>query len=289
MMLKIGLFFLKLISYTPFFVLYRVSSLIAFILVHSAKARRVPYRNFFRAFDLPDKELKKLTYRYFRSFIDFFIEIAKMTSFSKKKMKRHCVFKNLGLLEKLAQDHQFILCFSGHVVNYEMLTSLPMHTKDVGMCHLYMSAPPSEGLEWVLKERSKYGAINIPSNNPLKTLLKLKKEMDEGKSPYKCYLFGSLSDMDPKKDDKHAAPFFDYMLEVKTGAEKLGRRFNMAFCYAHIRRHKRGYYEVEVKEIKPQTNPAEDEYAYTDEFVRMFEANIKEQPDLWMQWGSCRF
>ena len=32
------------------------------------------------------------------------------------------------------------------------------------------------------------------------------------------------------------------------------------------------------------TNP----YAYTDEFVRLLEQNIREQPDLWMLWGNKR-
>ena len=63
---------------------------------------------------------------------------------------------------------------------------------------------------------------------------------------------------------------------------------NMAFVYAHMSRPKRGYYIVEFKEMNPidkETNP----YAYTDEFVRLLENNIREKPELWMQWGECRF
>lgn len=289
-MFKVALFILKLISYIPFFILYGVSSFFALVLCCIPMVRNVPYRNFYRVYpELSKVKLMIMTYRYFCAFLDYFVEMAKMTSFSEKKMRRHCVFKNVELLEKLSENHQFILCFGGHVVNYEMFTSLPLYTKNVGMCHLYLAAPPSKGLDWMLNERGKYGAINIPSNNPVRSILTLKKEMDEGKSPYKCYLFGSLSDMDPKRDDKHAVPFMDHMLEVKIGAEKLARKMNMAFCYAYIRRPKRGFYEVEFMEMKPKTNPEEDLYAYTDEFVRMFEENIKEKPELWMQWGGFRF
>lgn len=289
-MFKLGLFIIKLISYVPFFILYGISSILALLFCLIPSIKKVPYRNFYRVYpDSTQWHLFKMTYRYFCAFIDYFFEMAKMTSFSEKKMRRHCVFKNIELLERLSENHQFILCFSGHVVNYEMFTSLPLHTKDIGMCHLYLSAPPSKGLDWMLKERGKYGAVNIPSGNPVRTILKLKKEMDEGTSPYKCYIFGSLSDMDPKRDDKHAVPFLDHMLEVKVGAEKLARKLNMAFCYAYIRRPKRGYYEVEFVEITPKTNVEEDECAYTDEFVHLFEQNIKEKPELWMQWGSCRF
>lgn len=230
-----------------------------------------------------------LVYKYLVAFIDCFVEMAKMTSFSHKKMLRHCKFKNVELLEELSAEHQFILCFGGHFVNFEMFTSLPLHLKDIGMCHLYLAAPPSKGLDRMLKERGKYGAINVPTNNTIRILARLRDEMERGQSSYKSYVFGSLSDMDPKKDDHHAVPFLYHMLEVKTGAEKIARRFNMGYCYAHVSRPKRGYYEVEFQKMVPQTSPEEDEFAYTDEFVRMFERNILEKPELWMQWGAYRF
>ena len=61
----------------------------------------------------------------------------------------------------------------------------------------------------------------------------------------------------------------------------------MIFVYAHISRISRGIYNIEFKQMSPKdinTNP----YAYTDEFVRLLEQNIREQPDLWMLWGNKR-
>lgn len=157
------------------------------------------------------------------------------------------------------------------------------------MCHLYLAAPPSKALDWMLNLRGKYGAINIPTNNPLRPILELRNRIRSGEDKHKGYVWGSLSDMDPKRDDHHAVPFLNHKLEVKTGAEKLARRLNMGFCYAHMRKVKRGYYEVTFKEMKPQRDPAEYEFAYTDEFVRLLEINVKEQPEIWMQWGGYRF
>ena len=188
----------------------------------------------------------------------------------------------------MIEQHQFVLCFCGHIVNYEMFTSLPLHTKDIGMCHLYMSFPQNKGLNWLLRLRARYGAIIIPSRNPIRTLRKLQSELNE-KKKIKGYVFGSLSDMDSKKDDKHSAPFLDHRLEVKTGGEKIARRMNMAFCYAHVNRPKRGFYEVKFLPVVPKADTEDDEFAYTDEFVRMLDINIREQPEIWMQWGECRF
>lgn len=290
MLFYIFVFFLRVFAYTPFFIFYTISSIVSLILVFVPQIRKVPYRNFYRVFPhYSSFKLWILTYKYFVSFSDYLFETYKMSIMNEKAIRKHCIFKNTEILEKLIEKHQFIICYCGHVLNYEFFTSLPLHTKDIGMCHLYLAAPPSKGLDLMLKLRSKYGAINIPSNNPLRILLKLKKELDEGNSKYKGYVFGTLSDMDPKQDDKHSVPFLDHKLEVKTGAEKIARKMNMAFCYAHFSRIKRGFYEVEFKEIKPQTDPIIDEFAYTDEFVRLFEKNILEKPELWMQWGAPRF
>lgn len=291
MWFKLGLFIVKLISHTPFFILYCISSILSSFLIIIPGIRRIPYRNFYRVYYTKSNwELWKLTYKYICTYLDFLLEMFKMTGFSEKQMRNHCIFKNIELIERLSQKHQFILCYCGHMVNYEMFTSLPLHLKrNVGMCHLYLSAPPSKGIDWMLKIRSRYGAINIPSNNPLRTLLSLKNDMDNRNNLYKSFIFGSLADLDPKKDDKHSVQFLGHELEVKTGSEKLARKLNMGFCYAHISRPKRGYYEVEFREMHPQTAPNIYEYAYTDEFVRMLEQNIKENPVLWMQWGAPRF
>ena len=88
--------------------------------------------------------------------------------------------------------------------------------------------------------------------------------------------------MDTTEDYPHTSSFFDHELEMMTGSERIGRKMNMAFVYANISRLRRGYYSIEFEEITPpdvDTNP----YAYTDEFVRLLENNIKKQPELWMQ------
>lgn len=176
------------------------------------------------------------------------------------------------------------------MLNFELLISLPLHTKEYGMCQLYLGNTKQKWkiAKWIQRNREKYGAICIPTSSPIKTLFNLKNEMDLGKSSKKGYLFGTLADYDTLSDDIHVTTLFNKDFEVVTGSERIGRKFNMAFLYAHIRRPKRGYYEVEFKESNPtdlETNPC----AYTDEFVRLLEANIKESPELWLQWSEPRF
>ena len=282
---------ISITKWTPFFILYTISSLVSKLLLHIKKipTNEIAQRNLRRAF--PEKthnEVRELCRKYYEGFCDYLIEFVKRTRFSDEKMKQHCRFKNLELLTEIFKTHQFVICYGGHMLNFEWQVSLPLHMPEYGMCHLYLSGESGKEMDWVLKVRSQYGAINIPSSSPLKTLLKLKEDLSTGTDKHKGYIFGTLADMDTTADNPHVSSFFNHNLEMLTGSERIGRKMNMAFVYAHMSRPKRGYYVIDFKEMSPtdiETNP----FAYTDEFVRLLENNIREKPELWMQWGECRF
>ena len=130
--------------------------------------------------------------------MDFIIEYFKKTIYCEHQIKKHCKFTNLELLYEKFQNHKFILCYGGHMLNVELLISLPLHTKEYGMCQLYLGNTKQKGkiAKWIQQNREKYGAICIPTSSPIKTLFNLKNEMDLGKSSKKGYLFGTLADYD---------------------------------------------------------------------------------------------
>lgn len=286
---------LYVISLLPFWILYGLSTILALIL---SNIKRLPVnvatrRNMRRAFpEKNPKEIKELNRLYFQAFGDFLVEFVKCPRYSRKQMMTRCKFKNLELVEEKFKTHRFIICYGGHMVNYEYQVCFPLYLPNYGMCHLYLDTPDravdNEGVNWVMKIRSRYGAINIPSYSPIRTLLKLQKQFDEGTNEKNGYIFGTLSDMDTFAPNPHCSTFFNRDLEVMTGAERIGRKLNMAFMYAYITRPNRGRYEIEFIEMSPDdfdTNAC----AYTDAFVRLLEKNICEQPELWMQWGTNRF
>lgn len=280
-----------LVKWTPICFLYAMSSLLARLFAHMdcVFTTRTAKRNLERAFyGIKPREVNVLCRKYYECIIDYFIEFVKRDKWSEEHIKCRCVFHNVELLLQKFEKHHFVICYSGHLLNFELTVSLPLHIPGYGMCHLYLSGEHNKAMDWVLKSRSRFGAINIPTSSPLKILLQLNESLISGTSEKKGYVFGTLAEQDTREKNPHKSSFFDYELEVLTGSERIGRKLDMAFVYAHITRPKRGYYEVEFKEMAPadiDINP----YAYTDEFVRMLEQNIKEQPELWMQWGECRF
>ena len=125
--------------------------------------------------------------------------------------------------------------------------------------------------------------ININIKYPLRKILQLKEEIEHGHSPYNSMIIGSLADLSPKSSSSSTeATLFDYKISVLTGTERIAKKLNAAFLYAKISLIRQGYYEIELKELKP-SNPA-DENAYTIEYIKELEKNVKEQPELWMMW-----
>ncbi len=278
-----------IIAYTPLRILYAISSMVAFALLHLKAPNRITQRNIRRAFSTTDKtKVKNITYKYYEAFGDYLFEFIKQSRFSDDEMQKRCKFTNLSTLKKIFEKNKLVICYCGHMLNFEWFVSLPLHLPQYEMGHIYLSGEINKLTSWVLKLRGRYGAVNIPSNSPLRYLQKVNREMELGTYHKQGFIYGTLADMDTSSETPHVSRFFDHDMEMLTGSERIGRKYNMTFVYANIKRPKRGYYEVEFIPMVPADIDT-NEYAYTDEFVRLLEKNIKKQPELWMLWGEARF
>lgn len=72
-----------------------------------------------------------------------------------------------------------------------------------------------------------------------------------------------------------------------TGAERLGKKFNIPILMAKVRRVKRGFYETEILEIAKNPNDFDD-YKITDLFYNELEKLILEEPSFYF-WTHNRF
>ena len=74
---------------------------------------------------------------------------------------------------------------------------------------------------------------------------------------------------------------------VFVGNERIARQVDAAPYYIRVTRPRRGYYRAEVlpMNISPE---ADEEYAITNEYARLLEEQIREQPELWL-WSHDRW
>ena len=288
---KIRDIFISVIEKTPLKLLYLVSSMVSILLYPLAERTvgKVVKRNLRRAFpEKNNKDISRITLRYYRNIIDFLFEFIKQNSFSNKKMLSHIHYENIELLREITKNKKMIICYSGHFVNFEWLVTLPLYDSNFEMGHLYLSDESDNMTEYVLKTRSRYGAVNIPSKSPLKYLMMVRQSIMEEKYPFQGFVYGTLADMDPMTENQYVSEIFDHKIEMFTGSEKIGVKDDMAFVYASMSRINRGEYSVRFEQIIPEYNVASS-YPYTEKFVKMLEQNIRKQPDLWMFWAEPRF
>ena len=286
----LGLGLVKVLSFVPLSVGYLISDCLVSIFKRYDRLTETAKRNLRRSFpDLASGIINRICTEHMRCCIDYLFEFIRYDRLSEAKIRQRCVFHNIELLLKSFKDYDFIICYSGHFINYELATSLPLHLEGYGMCHLYLGGEHNVIQDWILSVRNRFGAINIPTTNPLRTIIKLNQSLKQSNSFAKGYVFGTLADMDTKEDNPHVASFFKHDFEVLTGSERIGRKYGMKFVFAEIIRPQRGYYEVTFKEIIPKVSPNEVPTAYTDEFVRMLEDNVRKQPEIWMLWSTPRF
>lgn len=269
--------------------LYKISDLFALIVVNLSilEFYKKAHRNFISAF--PDRnsfQIKEIEKKYYHSLCGFMAESIKSIDFTAEEMKQRVKYKNLDTLNSLLNKYKYVVCYSGHVANYEWMVGLPLHIQGYTMCNFYFSADANNPIEKHVKQtRSRFGAKLIPTKSPIKEIIKLKDLVENEQIPHKGFVIGSLADLPASAKDAYRVKFLNKSYKVQTGTEKIGRKLNAAFVYGYTRCITRGYYEIEIQELNP-SDADFNMFAYTEDFFRHLEKNIQEQPELWMLWGN---
>lgn len=282
---------IRLLSYCPLRVLYVLSDVVLYPLVHYVihYRRAVVRQNLHNSFpELSDEERRRIERRFYHYFCDLIVEIVKGVTMSPAEYKRRMHFVGLEAVEETLVKQDFCLCFLGHFGNWEWLTGLPLFLRQSGMTQIYHPMRNKSFDRWFCANRSRFGAINIPMKQTLRRLMTLRADLKSGKSDVQGYLLGCIADQLPKAENvHHHVTFLNQRTAVFTGSEKIGVMLDASFCYVHVRRPRRGYYEIEF-EVMTTTPKEEPEFALTDEYMRRFEADIRQQPELWL-WTHKRW
>lgn len=293
-MSKIGVGVLNTYSRLPMRVHYFLSDYLVYPLVYHLIGYRkaVVRRNMLRCFpEKSEAERRQMEHDFYHWFCDLAVEIVKVHSISAEEIARRVEWKGLDAIEaSFDEGHDFALCYLSHYGNWEWFIGLPQLLRNGGECQIYHPMRNKVFDQWFLDNRSKFGAVNIKMKETLRKLIALRKEIESGESgKVKGYMFGCIADQLPKEQNvHHKVQFFGQDTKVFTGSEQLGRKLNMAIFYSRVTRPQRGHYCVEFERMDTVVDPAASEFAYTDEYMRRFEADVKAHPELWL-WTHDRW
>jgi len=270
---------IKFISLLPFYVVYRVSDLVYFLLYKVFKYRlKTVRKNLNLVF--PNKtvnELLEIEKGFYKHFSDITIESIKAYGMNENQMKKRYTYENIDVLKKIQKEKKNIILLCGHYSNFEWLLSIGYNTKGNGY-GIYTPMTNKYFDKLFKKIRKKHKAFLISRYNI--------KEFMSSLDDNKYYLFGFAADQSPRKVGKsYINKFFGHKVPIFTGAERFAKDYNLTVVFADINREKRGYYKTKFIEI---IDKKDTEYSITDQFITLLENQVKRDPSQYF-WSHNRF
>lgn len=274
--------FLLLISWMPFGILYLLSDILYYLLYHVAGYRKNVVRKNIKLSGLvkTKKEALAIERKFYRYLCDLFLEMIKVKGMSKNDMMRRFKLTNPSILKDFARMNKSVFVMAGHYGNFEWLLSLGHHTPHTAH-GIYAPLQNPYFDKYLKKVRSLHGSFLISRK-------KFREQFTNMQHRKELTVIGFAADQSPQdKKKNYFRDFFGHEVPVFTGAERLGKTFDVPILMAKVRRIKRGYYETTLNLLaeNPRTLP---DYAITDFFYEQLETLIKEDPSLYF-WSHNRF
>ncbi len=284
---RIGYFFTRLIAeifrFVPFWLLYVLSDGLAFLLRAVVGYRKtVVDENLLRAF--PEKsaaERAEIARQSYRNLTDVTLETLKSYTLPLEEIKRRCPPRNPELVNQYLDRGQSVMLSGSHYNNWEY-TGISMPPAFRGTTVTAYKPITNPWIDaYVNRTRERTGMVMISMESTFATIRQRERE-----GLRSVYIL--LSDQSPSS--RKSAQWVDFLGQKTAslpGMDVLARKFKLPVLYYHIRRLRRGFYEVEYSEIC--TDPATAAEAdITRAYAVRLEAAIREQPANWL-WSHKRW
>lgn len=272
---------ISLLAWMPFWMIYGLSNLLAFLLHRIIRYRRsVVLGNLSRSFpDYSKKQVEALSRPFYRNFSDILLEGIKGMFLSREEILKRYHLLNPELLEPFFQNGQSVFLVFPHYGNWEWgVTSIPLQVPHRVVGVYKPLRQPSVG-RFLDQRRSRFGLVLRPISATKATMLEVPKVPT-------AYLM--MSDQNPSSGKR--AQWMQFLHQPTAclhGADYWGRRLNTPIVYLDLKRVKRGYYEISLETLLAQ--PAQEpEGAVTLAFMRRCEQQIRANPAPWL-WSHRRW
>ncbi len=270
------------ISLLPLQVLYLVSDLLFPLTYHLVGYRKkVVTENLRRSF--PEKsraELRTIARKFYRHFNDIMLETLKMISISPEKLNRRIRYTNPDILSDFYSRGKSVIMVTAHYNNWEWVNAL---SSDSPFHPVVIYKPlNNKYFDRLMKRmRERHGPELIPMRDTLRRLLRYKHKN-------LLTISGFLGDQSPVwEETQYWTQFLNQLTPVYLGAEKMALKTGHAVVFFHVKKEKRGYYEVEIIPLFEEVGDI-GMYEITEKHVRVLERIIREKPEHWL-WSHRRW
>jgi KDO2-lipid IV(A) lauroyltransferase len=271
---------LYLVSLLPFFILYGIADFF-FVLIYFVIGyrREIVMQNLRNA--LPgkeEKELKKIARRFYRNFMDNWVETIKLLSISKASLNKR-ITGNFEVFHDLYKKNKAVQVNLAHFFNWEIMTLHTGINQPYTFLTVYLPQSSQVMNRLLLYMRGRWGNPQLPVTNMAREILPWRG---------KQYLLALGADQSPPHPE---GSYWLYFLHQPTaflkGPEKFARVQNIPVVMMTTTRPKRGHYHFDYYLL------AEDPKALADgelmrRYVRHVEENIRIQPEIYL-WSHRRW
>ena len=274
--------FIVLISILPFRILYLISDLIFLLLYYVVGYRKkVVMQNLSIAF--PEKSKEELTTimkKFYRHFIDIFMEMIKTFSISNEEILKRFHLTNPEELDAFMRRNKNVFLMSSHYANFEWLFSLNLRVDHNGFA-AYKLVKNKYLNDYIVRSRSRFNTKLISTKD-------LMSDLDKNHQKGINSIYGMLIDQSPKLNRAyHWTTFFGKEVPVITGTEMLAKKYDYAVMYIKTTKVKRGFYETKMEVLTESPREIPD-FEITDLFMKKLEAHIRKAPEYYF-WSHKRF
>lgn len=238
--------------------------------------RRMVDKNLRNAFpDWSQSERNALRKRFYHQFADLIVETIWGYGASDAQMREHMQYINEELLVNACHEGGAFTMLS-HLGTWEWMADFGRRHEHEGIqeCNVYRHLKNTYNDRLMLDIRSKRGGECVEKNVLLRRMILISK------SDLKP-MYGMLSDQKPSPRNAHVwTTFLNQETAFLNGTEVLSKKFGYKCFYGYIRSPKRGYYTMTFMPMEPDN--------ITEQYARLLEQNILEQPYLWL-WTHNRW
>jgi Kdo2-lipid IVA lauroyltransferase/acyltransferase len=276
------MFFIKLFSKLPFFVLYGISDFAYFLIYRMIGYRKkVVFENLYNSF--PEKsevEIKKIAKQFYHHIADIFVEFLKGYSITEEEMMKRAKILNPEILHNYINKGQSVIFISGHIGNWEWIVhALYLTGVKVDVVYQKLSSPFFNKLTYFI--RSRFGTAPLIEKDDTIRLTIERKDIVRA--------LGLASDQSPNY--WKSAYWTDFLHQDSgffTGTERIARKFDYPVIFVDMWKVKRGFYEVEFIEIAKPDYKDLPSGEITERFVRILEKSIQKHPSEYL-WSHRRW
>ena len=269
-----------LISWLPFWWLYRLSDCLFFLTYHvSGYRKKVVYQNLKNSFpEKSEEELQTIMRKFYVFFCDLVVETLKTLTISPKTLQKHVRFDDLSDFQHYYEKKQSVVVIMGHLANWELggarFAIEPYHK-------LYVIYHPLSNKYFdrlVYHMRTRLGNGLYPMRETLRGIIGNRKNITAT---------AFIADQSPSPKTAYWTNFLNQDTPVFWGTEKIARKMGYPILYISIKRLKRGLYDIKTEVlIDDPSNTAEGEI--TELHTQRLEKDICEQPEVWL-WTHRRW